>query len=94
MRQQLGEVAEIVANPEPATFLNTVVALEQSGELLNRVMPVFNAITGANTSDALQKVQEEIAPQLAAHEDSIYLDSQLFERVEAVYNRQRLELEP
>jgi peptidyl-dipeptidase Dcp len=94
MRQQLAEVAKISANPEPPTFVNTLVALEQSGELLNRVMPVFNAITGANTSDALQKVQEEVAPQLAAHEDSIYLDRSLFERVEAVYGQQSRELDP
>jgi peptidyl-dipeptidase Dcp len=94
MRQQLAEVAKISANPEPPTFVNTLVALEQSGELLNRVMPVFNAITGANTSDALQKVQEEVAPQLAAHEDSIYLDRRLFERVEAVYGQQSRELDP
>ncbi|HEY5086596.1 MAG TPA: peptidyl-dipeptidase Dcp [Gemmatimonadaceae bacterium] len=85
MKQQLAEVARIIDNPAPPTFENTLVALEQSGELLSRVMQTFNAITGANTSDALQQVQEEEAPRLAAHEDAIYLDRRLFDRVEAIY---------
>ncbi|HEY8309503.1 MAG TPA: hypothetical protein VIG47_03055, partial [Gemmatimonadaceae bacterium] len=95
MKQQLAEVARISANPEAPTFANTLVALERSGALLNRVMPVFSAVTGANTSDELQKVQQEVAPQLAAHEDSIFLDEQLFDRVGAVYGqREALELDP
>jgi peptidyl-dipeptidase Dcp len=87
MQQQLADIARIVENPEPPTFQNTLVALEQSGELLNRVMPVFNAITGANTSDALQRVEEYEAPRLAAHEDAIYLDARLFARVETIYQQ-------
>ena len=87
MRRQLAEVSAISDNPEPTTFENTLVALERSGDLLNRVMPVFNAMTGANTSAQLQQVQEEVAPRLAAHEDSIYLDSGLFKRVEIVHEQ-------
>ena len=87
MKQQLAEVARITDNPSPPTFENTLVALERSGELLSRVMRAFNAITGANTSDALQQVQQEEAPRLAAHEDAIYLDRRLFIRVEAIYNQ-------
>ena len=95
MKQQLADIARIVDNPEPPTFQNTLVALEMSGELLNRVMPTFNAITGANTSEVLQQVQQEEAPRLAAHEDAIYLNRRLFDRVEAIYQqRDTLNLDP
>ncbi|HWG35092.1 MAG TPA: M3 family metallopeptidase, partial [Gemmatimonadaceae bacterium] len=95
MRQQMAEIARIIDNPAPPTFENTLVELEKSGELLHRVMPVFSAITGANTSDFLQQVQEDVAPRLAAHEDGIYLDHRLFERVESIYNqRDTLTLDP
>src|SRR6185437_6106117 len=87
MRQQTAEIARIIDNPAAPTFENTLVELEKSGELLSRVMHVFSAITGANTSDFLQQVQEEVAPRLAAHEDAIYLDRRLFERVESIYNQ-------
>lgn len=87
MRQQLAEVVSIIENPESPNLQNTFVALERSGQLLNRVLPTFNAVTGANTSDALQQVQEQVAPMLAAHEDAIYLDRRLFGRVESVYSQ-------
>lgn len=95
MRQHLAEIEKIADNPEPASFDNTFVAMEKSGALLNRVMAVFNGVTGANTDDTLQKVQEDEAPKLAAHEDAIYLNSKLFARVESVYNqRASLKLDP
>ncbi|HKT29314.1 peptidyl-dipeptidase Dcp [Dyella sp.] len=95
MRQQLDEVEKIANNPEPATFDNTYVALEKTGVLLHRVLAVFNAITGANTDDALQKVQEDEAPKLAAHADAIHLNSKLFQRIQAVYDqRDSLKLDP
>jgi peptidyl-dipeptidase Dcp len=95
MRQQLEEVEKIANNPEPPTFENTYVALEKSGLLLNRVMAVFNAITAANTDDALQKVQEAEAPRLAEHADAIHLNSKLFQRIQSVYDqRDALKLDP
>jgi len=95
MKQQLAEVQQIANNPEPPSFENTYVALEKSGVLLNRVMGVFNAVTAANTDDALQKVQEEEAPKLAAHQDAIHLDGKLFQRIQAVYDqRDSLKLDP
>jgi peptidyl-dipeptidase Dcp len=95
MTQHLAEITRIADNPEPPTFENTYVAMEQSGALLHRVMQAFEGVTGANTSDALQKVQETEAPRLAAHRDAIYLNSKLFKRVEAVYNqRGSLKLDP
>ena len=87
MKQQMAEVDTIANNPEPPTFENTYVALEKSGVLLNRVMAVFNGITGANTDDALQKVQEDEAPKLAAHQDAIHLNDKLFQRIQTVYDQ-------
>jgi peptidyl-dipeptidase Dcp len=95
MKQQLAEMNKIANNPDAPTFDNTYVAMEKSGVLLSRVGMVFGAVAGANTDDALQKVQENIAPEMAAHEDAIYLNSKLFQRVEAVYNqRATLKLDP
>lgn len=87
MRQQLAEIKKIAANPAKPTFQNTLVALEQSGQVLSRVNHVFNALTGANTNPTLQKIQEEVAPLLAAHQDAIYLNPALFKRVEAIYSQ-------
>ena len=95
MAQQLAEIRVIADNPEPPSFENTVVALEKSGRLLDRVNSVFDAVTGANTNPDLQKVQQIEAPKLAAHNDAIYLDSKLYRRVEAVYKqRKALHLDP
>ncbi len=87
MKRQLAEVEDIANNPAPPTFDNTIVAMEKSGELLDRVQRVFNAVTAANTDDTLQKVQETEAPKLAAHHDAIYLNDKLFKRVEAIYDQ-------
>ena len=95
MAQQLREVDAIANNPAPPTFENTVVALEKSGRLLDRVTTVFFNITGANTNDTLDKVQEVEAPKLAVHGDKITLNGKLFARVEAVYaQRSKLNLDP
>ncbi|WP_233840849.1 peptidyl-dipeptidase Dcp [Dyella sp. 2HG41-7] len=95
MKQQLDEVEKIANNPDAPTFENTYVALEKSGVLLNRVMAVFNGVTSANTNDALQKVQEDEAPKLAAHQDAIHLNGKLFQRIQTVYDqRDSLKLDP
>jgi peptidyl-dipeptidase Dcp len=95
MAQQLAEIRVIADNPEPPSFENTVVALEKSGRLLDRVNSVFDAVTGANTNPDLQKVQQIEAPKLAAHNDAIFLDSRLYHRVQAIYEqRQALPLDP
>jgi len=86
MKEQITEVDSIANNPAAPTFENTLVAMEKSGVTLTRVNRVFNALSGANTDSVLQKVQEDEAPKLAAHQDAIYLNSKLFKRVEAVYN--------
>lgn len=88
------EVARIAEASDAPTFANTYEALERSGELLNRVNLVFSAMTAANTSDYLQQVNEEIAPQLTALEDDIHLNSQLFARLDVVYQqRHQLQLD-
>ena len=95
MAEQRKEVRAIADDPAPPTFENTLVALEKSGQLFNRVMLVFNGVTGANLSPVLQKVQDVEAPRLAAHQDAIFLDSNLFQRVQTIYKeRDSLKLDP
>ncbi|HLR77172.1 MAG TPA: hypothetical protein VK106_05890, partial [Balneolaceae bacterium] len=95
MEQQLEEINIIATNEATPTFENTLVALEKSGQLLTRVQHVFGILTSANTNPDLQEIQQEIAPQLAAHYDAIYLNDSLFERVKTIYNnREELELDP
>ncbi|BDU19798.1 peptidyl-dipeptidase Dcp [Dyella sp. GSA-30] len=95
MKQHLAEIEKIANNPEPPTFDNTIVAMEKTGAMLTRVLRAFDTVTGANTSDLLQKVQEEEAPKLSEHQDAITLNGKLFARIEAIYNqRDALKLDP
>ena len=87
MSVQLNEVDSIANNPNPPTFENTLVALEKTGQLLQRVNGVFDALSGANTNDQLKKIQEEVAPKLAATNDAIYLNKKLFARIESIYGK-------
>ena len=87
MVEQLKEIQAIANNPAPPTFENTIVAMEKSGELLNRATAAFFALAGANTNPTLQKVRSIEAPRLAAHRDAIFLDSKLFQRVAAIYKQ-------
>ena len=87
MRQQKAEVKAIITNPEPATFENTIEAMDYSGALLTKVSSVFFALNGANTSDEIQKIATEIAPILSKHGDDIGLNDTLFQRVKAVYEQ-------
>lgn len=91
MRQKLSEIQKIEDNPDSPSFENTLLPMEKAGALLERTQLVFNMLTSANTNPELQAVQEAVAPQLAATDDAIYLNSKLFNRVEALY-RQRNEL--
>jgi peptidyl-dipeptidase Dcp len=86
MAEHLEEVDAIAANPEPATVENTLVALERSGRLLERVSAVFSNITSADTNDTLDGIKAEIAPKLAAHSDAIHLDAALWERIRTLYD--------
>jgi peptidyl-dipeptidase Dcp len=87
MRQDLAEIDRIAKQTEPPTFENTIVAMERGGALLTRVSKAFSGVYGANTNDTLQHVQEVEAPKLAAHNDAIYLNDQLYQRVRTIYDR-------
>ena len=94
MAEQLKEIEPIASNPEPATFENTVVALEKTGDLLGRVDRIFSNLASANTNPQLQKTESEMAPKLSAHQDAIFLNGTLFQRVQTVYdNREKLGLD-
>jgi peptidyl-dipeptidase Dcp len=80
------EIEAITNNSEAPAFENTVVALDESGRLLNRVSAVFFAMTSANTDSVLQALETEMSPVLTTHYDNIYLNEKLFDRVKAVYD--------
>ena len=89
MRAHRVEVAAIATQQAPPTFTNTIEALERSGQMLARVGKVFFNLTESTTNPTIQKVQAEVAPQLAAHQDAIWLDAALFARIEAVFAGRR-----
>ena len=90
--EHLHEVHEIIKQDE-VTFENTIVALERSGQLLTRVLTVFYNKSSSDTTDRLDEIEEEIAPQLSAHMDAIRLNQALFGRIKELYsNRDSLEL--
>jgi peptidyl-dipeptidase Dcp len=95
MKRQIAEIEKIANNFEPPTFENTVVAMEKSGQMLNRVEQVFQALNSADTNPTLQNIDKTESPRLAAHQDAIYLNEKLFRRVEAIYDqRAKLQLSP
>ena len=87
MADQIAEIEAIAGTSEPPTFENTIVALERSGQLLNRVAATFFALSSADTNDAINAIRNEMAPRLAAHTDRMLLDAGLFARVESLYER-------
>lgn len=80
------EIDSIVNNTESPTFLNTIVALENAGSLLNKVSSVFGNLNSANTNDTIQAIAKDMAPLLSGHSDDISLNTKLFERVKSVYD--------
>lgn len=95
MRAERAEMQAIAANPETPSFDNTIVAMERAGVLLDRALTVFSNLNATNTNAEMQKVQQVLAPMLAAHRDAILLDPALFARVQAVYARRAsLALDP
>ncbi|MEV4611923.1 M3 family metallopeptidase [Kitasatospora sp. NPDC049258] len=95
MAEQLAEIAAITANREPASFENTVVALERSGALLRRVELVFANQSSSDGTAAVQELDARISPRLAAHQDAILLDPALFARFDTLHQvRAGLGLDP
>ena len=78
------EIEKIATNPNKPTFENTVLAIETSGEDLNRAMLVFSNLTGSNTNPTLQAIEEEYAPIFSAHNDKLYLNSTIYQRIKAI----------
>ena len=81
------EIAQIAGSGEPASFDNTLAALERSGKLLMRVESVFSNLASADTNDELQEIERELAPVLARHWNEIYLDAGLFARIDDLFAR-------
>ena len=91
--QQLAEVQAILDTPGAATFENTIIALEKSGQMLTRMLLVFFNKSSSDTGDSLDEIKQEIAPKLAAHQDSISLNPELFARIKSLYdNRESIGL--
>ncbi|TIX50396.1 M3 family metallopeptidase [Alteraurantiacibacter aquimixticola] len=92
---QLVEIERIANNPAPATFSNTIVETERTGQMLSRAYNPFSQEVGANTNDVLDAADSALSPQLAAMNDAIYLNPVLFARVKAVYdNRAAMTMTP
>jgi peptidyl-dipeptidase Dcp len=87
MAEHLTEIEAIALSPESASFENTIVAMELSGQLLRRARRVFGSLTSAHTNDALKEVETQMAPRFSAHYDSISLNPDLFARIDELYQR-------
>lgn len=94
MKQHINEITEIVNNPKPATFENTIEALDKAGSLLSKVSSPFFNLLGSETSDELQTIAQKVSPLLTEHSNAIRLNERLFERVKSVYeNKDNLKLD-
>ncbi|NHZ64040.1 dipeptidyl carboxypeptidase II [Massilia sp. CCM 8694] len=87
MSDHLREVDAIANNRKAPTFDNTVVALERSGQLLTRVATTFSSLQGANTNDTLDSIDREMSPKLAAHNDAVFLNAKLYQRVKTLFDK-------
>ena len=95
MKEGLDEVDAIANNPEAPTFENTIVALDESGQLLNIVVGCFYNLTHSETNEQLQALEQELSPKLSEYSTKIRLNEKLFERIKAVYDqRETLTLDP
>ncbi len=86
MKQQLEQMQAIADQSESPTFANTLVPMEKSGDILNRVAAVFFNLSGAHTNEAIQEIEQDIAPKLAKHSDDIFLNKKLFARVKQLWD--------
>ena len=85
MVEELKEIEQIANNSEKPTFENTIVAMEKSGELLNRSYRIFSNLNASNTNPTMQKIDKELSPKISAHRDAIHLNGPLFTRVQRLY---------
>ncbi len=95
MAEELSEYEAIASNAEAATFKNTIVAMERAGQLLDRTGRVFGAMGSAHTNDRINEIETLLAPVFSAHNDSIYLNTDLFARIDSLHqSREDLGLDP
>jgi peptidyl-dipeptidase Dcp len=87
LAEQQAQIAAIADNAEAPTFANTIEALETSGQTLKKVGGVFFNLAGSHTNDAIQAVEREMAPILAKHRNSIFMNEALYKRVAALYEK-------
>ncbi|NPA44228.1 MAG: M3 family metallopeptidase [Chlorobi bacterium] len=87
------EIDAIVNNKDSATFENTIVAMDNSGELLINVSSIFYALKSADTNDSINQIAKEVSPLLSKHKDDIALNEKLFKRIKSVYdNKEKFNL--
>ena len=91
IKEHIIEIETIANNVQNPTFNNTIIAMETSGQLLDRVSTVFFSLTSANTNDDMEKIRSDMAPKLSAHSDQILLNGPLFKRISQL-NDQRYKL--
>ena len=95
MAQHLAEIDKIAGNAARPTFKNTILALENSGRLLDRIAAVFWNLAGTESNDELQAVERDIAPKLAEHSNIVTSNAALFERIDDLHRRRaKLKLDP
>ena len=87
IKQQKAEIQAIINNPETPTFENTILAMDMSGELLEKVAMVFFALTESNSSPEMIQISEEVMPLYSQHSDEIMMNDSLFQRVKYLYDR-------
>ncbi len=87
MGEQMAETLAIADQPDPPTYENTLVALERSGATLRRVQSIFSHLAASHTNPAIQAIEVEISPRLAAHSDNILLNRRLFDRIDQLWQQ-------
>jgi len=87
MADHMAEIDAIAERADSPTLENTIIAMEKSGALLDRVATVFFALISANTNEEMEKIRSEMAPKLSAHSDQILLNGKLFHRVKTIYEQ-------
>lgn len=85
IKQQQAEIDAIIDNTDSPTWENTILAMEISGDLLKRATNVFYNMSSANTNEIIEKIAQEISPDLSSHQDNIYLNSKLFAKVKSIW---------
>ena len=87
MADHMAEIDAIAERADSPTLENTIIAMEKSGALLDRVATVFFALISANTNEEMEKIRSEMAPKLSAHSDQVLLNGKLFHRVKTIYEQ-------